>query len=236
MRAPRWWPRGTATSPRSTRRSPSSIPKAGTPTTWSGTRSITGPSSSASPCCARRSAWSPPGLPGCPRRRDERFDAADHLMTYLFTGLAAMDDFNALSARGAMRAGRPTSSPWWSGPPTASTGCRQRRASRWRRRVALVARQGRLHPGGARRGARPGSRRRPGVGRDLVGRARPLDRPFCSRDNGGLHLATCSSTTARESAGGSSPVRAALVGEGGPAVAAAPFHSLVAYDSGRYSP
>ena len=38
--------------------------------------------------------------PACRAARavsEERFDATDHLMTYLFTGLEAMDDFNALS-------------------------------------------------------------------------------------------------------------------------------------------
>ena len=236
----RWWPRGARMSPRSSPRSRSGIPKAGTPTISNGTRSTTVPSSSASPCCARRSVWSRP--PPAGRRgaaSEERFDATDHLMTYLFTGLAGDGRLQRLE-RGTARS-RPGALPAPDGgtgrlPPRRDGGgsAHQGRC----RRAALVADQGRLHPGGARGRAGPGcSSTFPAWAVPGGAAAEPLEPPYCTRDNSGLHISYLFlDDEPPDVARRLEPAPEALVGEGGRALLAAPFHSLVAYDWGRYCP
>ena len=170
---------------------------------------------------------------------DPRFDATDHVMTYLFTDLAAMDEFNALSV--ALReAGRAPSLlptveraayrldgmaaaprikigadvlPWW--PAKAPTSWWSAESSPPADLVDV-----------------------PGVGGAWWGGAEPLDPPFCTRDNGGLHISYLflddePPAVARRL---QAPLRRRWSTSGVEPLLAAPFHSLVAYDWGRYCP
>jgi hypothetical protein len=180
--------------------------------------------------------------PACRAARaasDERFDATDHLMTYLFTGLAAMDDFNALSIalrnagrtpyllpmveRAAYRldglAAAPRIKvgadvlPWW---PAKGVYIVVERGEEPAWELVDVA----------------------GVGGAWWGGAEPLDPPFCSRDNSGLHISYLFlDEEPPDVAARLQPVlRQRWSEKAVEPLLAAPFHSLVAYDWGRYCP
>jgi hypothetical protein len=170
---------------------------------------------------------------------DARYDEADHLQTYFFTDLSAMDKFNELSA--ALRnAGR---APYLL--PLVERGVY---------RVDGIAAAPRIKIGAdvllwwsakgvylmIERGGAPVADLLdvPGVGGAWWGGAEPLEPPFTTRDNSGLHVSYLflddepvevakrlrPSLERRWSSTGSEPLFAA------------PFHSLVAYEWDRYLP
>jgi hypothetical protein len=170
---------------------------------------------------------------------DERYDEADHLQSYFFTGLSAMEGFQALN--GALHeAGR---SPY--SLPLVERGVY---------RVDGMAAAPRIKVGGEvllwwaatgvyfliERGGGPVADLLdvPGVGGAWWGGAVPLEPPFTTRDNSGLHVSYLflddeppvvaerlrPRLDLRWSSTGSEPLLAA------------PFHSLVAYEWDRYLP
>jgi hypothetical protein len=180
--------------------------------------------------------------PACRSARatnDERYEATDHLMTYLFTDLAAMGEFNQLSValrdagrapyllplveRAAYRLEGTAAAPrikigadvlpWW---PTKGV-------------YVLVER------GGAPAGDLVDV---PGVGGAWWGGAEPLGPPFCTRDNNGLHISYLFLDDEPEDV--ARRLRPHLEGRWSEAsvdpLFAAPFHSLVHYEWGRYCP
>jgi hypothetical protein len=170
---------------------------------------------------------------------DERYDEADHLQSYFFTGLSAMEGFQALN--GALHeAGR---SPY--SLPLVERGVY---------RVDGMAAAPRIKVGGdvllwwaatgvyilIERGGGPVADLLDvlGVGGAWWGGAVPLGPPFTTRDNSGLHVSYLflddeppvvaerlrPRLDLRWSSTGSEPLLAA------------PFHSLVAYEWDRYLP
>ena len=170
---------------------------------------------------------------------DERYDDADHLQSYFFTGLSAMDGFNDLNTalhaagrspyllplveRGVYRVDGMAASPrikvgadvllWW---PTKGA-------------YFMIERGG---------GSVADLLDVPGVGGALWGDAVPLQPPFATRDNSGLHVAYLflddepAEVALRlrprlEQRWSSTDIEPLL---------AAPFHSLVAYEWDRYLP
>ncbi len=170
---------------------------------------------------------------------DPRFDATDHLMTYLFTDLAAMDEFNALSV--ALReAGRAPSLL-----PTVERAAYRLDGMAAAPRIKIGADVLPWWPAKGvyilvERGAEPARDLVdvPGVGGAWWGGAEPLDPPFCTRDNSGLHISYLflddePPAVARRL---QAPLRQRWSTSGVEPVLAAPFHCLVAYDWGRYCP
>ena len=180
--------------------------------------------------------------PACRAARaasDERYDEADHLQSYFFTDLSAMDSFNDLSV--ALRdAGRaPYLLPL---------------VERAVYRVDGMAAAPRIKVGAdvllwwsakgvyfmIERGGAPVADLLdvPGVGGAWWGGAEPMEPPFCTRDNSGLQVSYLflddePSEVARR-------LRPRLEqrwsGTGNEPLLAAPFHSLVAYEWDRYLP
>jgi hypothetical protein len=180
--------------------------------------------------------------PACRAARaasDERYDEADHLQSYFFTGLSAMPGFNDLN--GALhKAGR---SPYLL--PLVERGVY---------RVDGIAAAPRIKIGAdvllwwsakgvyfiIERGGAPATDLLdvPGVGGAWWGEAEPLEPPFATRDNSGLHVSYLflddeppevaerlrPRLEQRWSTTDSEPLLAA------------PFHSLVAYEWDRYLP
>jgi hypothetical protein len=170
---------------------------------------------------------------------DERYDEADHLQSYFFTGLSAMEGFQALN--GALHeAGR---SPY--SLPLVERGVY---------RVDGMAAAPRIKVGGdvllwwaatgvyllIERGGGPVADLMdvPGVGGAWWGGAVPLEPPFTTRDNSGLHVSYLFLDD-------EPPVVAERLrprlhlrwsGTGSEPLLAAPFHSLVAYEWDRYLP
>ncbi len=180
--------------------------------------------------------------PACRAARaasDDRYDAADHAMTYLWTDLAGLDGFNDLSVAmrnagrapyllplveravysldGAVAAPRIKIGadvlPWW---PIKG--------------VYLLIERGEA-PAGELIDV-------PGVGGAWWGGAQPMEPPFCTRDNSGLQITYCflddepAEVAERlrpvlEKRWSSSSIEPLL---------AAPFHSLVNYQWDRYCP
>lgn len=170
---------------------------------------------------------------------DERYDEADHLQTYFFAGLSAMEGFRDLNGalhaagrspyllplveRGAYRVDGMAAAPrikvgadvllWW---PAKGVYFMIERHGRSVADLLDV----------------------PGVGGALWGEAVPLQPPFSTRDNAGLHVACLllddepAEVALRlrprlEQRWSSSDIAPLL---------AAPFHSLVAYEWDRYLP
>jgi hypothetical protein len=171
--------------------------------------------------------------------RDPRYDAVDHVMTYLFTdpdGLPRFNDLNVAMADagrtpyllptveravyhldGAAAAPRIKVGadvlPWW-----PSTG------------VFLLVEQGVTSPADLVDV--------PGVGGVWWGSSRPMEPPYATADTTGLHIAYCFLDDDPAAVG--ERLRPALEARwrasGVQPLLAAPFHALVAYDWGRYLP
>ena len=180
--------------------------------------------------------------PACRAARaasDERYDEADHLQTYFFTDLSAMDSFNELSV--ALRnAGR---APYLL--PLVERGVY---------RVDGMAAAPRIKVGAdvllwwsakgvyfmIERGAATAADLLdvPGVGGAWWGGAEPLEPPFTTRDNSGLHVSYLFLDD--EPAEVAERLRPRLEQRwsttGNEPLLAAPFHSLVAYEWDRYVP
>jgi hypothetical protein len=180
--------------------------------------------------------------PACRAARaasDARYDAADHVMTYLFTDVAGLPAFNDLNVAMA-EAGRTPYLlplveravyrldgtiaaprikvgadvlPWW-----PATGV-----------YLLVER------GGASPEALAGV---PGVGGAWWGGALPMDPPYTTNDNRGLQVTYCFLDADPAAVGERlRPVLAERWAAGGvEPLLAAPYHSIVAYDWGRFLP
>ena len=168
-----------------------------------------------------------------------RFKATDHLMTYLFTDLAALHDFNALS-EALRQAGRaPSLLP---------------SVERAVYRLAGMAASPRIKVGAdvlpwwpnrgvyvlVERGEAPGRDlvETPGVGGAWWGGAEPLGPPFCTRDNSGLHITYL--FLDHEPAEVAQRLRPLLRKRWKETsvepLLAAPFHGLVNYEWSRYLP
>jgi hypothetical protein len=180
--------------------------------------------------------------PACRAARaasDERYDAADHVMTYLFTdraGLPAFNDLNVAMAQagrtpyllplveravyrldGAVAAPRVKVGadvlPWW-----PATG------------VYLLVERGAIPPGSLVDF--------PGVGGAWRGGALPMEPPYTTTDNAGLQVTYCFLDGDPAEVG--KRLRPALearwAGSGAEPLLAAPFHAIVAYDWSRYLP
>jgi hypothetical protein len=180
--------------------------------------------------------------PACRAARaasDERYDEADHLQSYFFTDLSAMDTFNQLSV--ALRnAGR---APYLL--PLVERGVY---------RVDGIAAAPRIKIGAdvllwwSAKGVyfmieQPGAPVAdlldvPGVGGAWWGGAVPLEPPFTTRDNSGLHVSYLFLDD--EPAEVAERLRPRLEqrwsNTGNEPLLAAPFHSLVAYEWERYLP
>jgi hypothetical protein len=180
--------------------------------------------------------------PACRAARaasDARYDEADHLQSYFFTDLSAMSSFHDLSV--AMRnAGR---APYLL--PLVERGVY---------RVDGMAAAPRIKVGAdvllwwsakgvyfmIERGGMPVADLVdvPGVGGAWWGGAEPLEPPFTTRDNSGLHVSYLFLDD--EPASVAERLRPRLEqrwsSTGAEPLLAAPFHSLVAYDWGRYLP
>jgi hypothetical protein len=180
--------------------------------------------------------------PACRAARaasDERYDEADHLQSYFFSDLSAMEHFNELSV--ALRdAGRaPYLLPM---------------VERAVYRVDGIAAAPRIKIGAdvllwwstkgvylliERSGASVADLLDvPGVGGAWWGAAEPLEPPFTSRDNSGLHVSYLFLDDAPAEVG--ERLRPRLEQRwsvtGAEPLFAAPFHSLVAYEWDRYVP
>jgi hypothetical protein len=180
--------------------------------------------------------------PACREARaasDERFDAVDHVMTYLFTGLEAMDDFNALSV--ALRdAGR---APYLL--PMVERAAYRLEGMAAAPRIKVGADVLPWWPAKGvyilvERGEEPAGHLLdvPGVGGAWWGGAEPLEPPFTTRDNGGLHISYLFlDDDPPDVARWLEPVlRQRWSDKAVEPLLAAPFHSLVAYDWDRYCP
>ena len=180
--------------------------------------------------------------PACRAARaasDARYDAADHVMTYLFTGIDAMPVFNDLNiamadvgrspyllptveravyhldgiaAAARIKVGADVL-PWW---PAKG--------------VYLLIEQGDSSPAGLVDV--------PGVGGVWWGAALPMDRPYATADTTGLQIAYCFLDADPASVG--ERLRPTLATRWRTSsvspLLAAPFHTLVDYDWGRYLP
>ena len=180
--------------------------------------------------------------PACRAARaasDERYDEADHLQSYFFTDLSAMDSFNELSV--ALRdAGRaPYLLPL---------------VERAVYRVDGMAAAPRIKVGAdvllwwsakgvyfmIERGGGPVADLLdvPGVGGAWWGGAEPMEPPFCTRDNSGLQVSYLFLDD--EPTEVAKRLRPRLEQRwsrtGNEPLLAAPFHSLVAYEWDRYLP
>ena len=180
--------------------------------------------------------------PACRSARivsDERYDAVDHVMIYLFTELAALRPFYELG-RALYRGGRMSHRlppveravyevggmsaaprlkvgadvlPWW---PSAG--------------VLLLVERGRLDPSGLSE--------QPGVGGVWWGTGTPVEEPPSAADISDLQLTCCFlDDDPAESAEGLRPALEARWADAAiTPLFAAPFHTLVPWDPGRYLP
>ena len=170
---------------------------------------------------------------------DERYDEADHLQSYFFAGLSAMDSFNDLSV--ALRdAGR---APYLL--PLVERAVYRLDGTAASQRIKIGADV--LLWWSAKgvyfmieRGGSPVADLLdvPGVGGAWWGGAEPMDPPFCTRDNSGLHVSYLFLDD--EPAEVARRLRPRLEQRwsetGNEPLLAAPFHSLVAYEWDRYLP
>ncbi len=180
--------------------------------------------------------------PACRAARaasDERFDEADHLQSYFFTDLSAMDSFNDLSValrdagrapyllplveRAVYRVDGTAAAPrikvgadvllWWSAKGV----------------YFMIERGG---------GPVADLLDVPGVGGAWWGGAEPMEPPFCTRDNSGLQVSYL--FLEDEPAEVAKRLRPRLEQRwsrtGNDPLLAAPFHSLVPYEWDRYLP
>ena len=180
--------------------------------------------------------------PACRAARaasDERFDEADHLQSYFFTDLSAMDSFNDLSValrdagrapyllplveRAVYRVDGTAAAPrikvgadvllWWSAKGV----------------YFMIERGG---------GPVADLLDVPGVGGAWWGGAEPMEPPFCTRDNSGLQVSYLFLDD--EPAEVAKRLRPRLEQRwsrtGNDPLLAAPFHSLVPYEWDRYLP
>ena len=214
---------------------------AATRTTWSGTRSTTGPSNIVWPNSGPPSAWCP--RLACRAARaasDERYDEADHLQSYFFTDLSAMDSFNAFERRAEqMPAGLPTCSLWSNAAVYRVDGMAAAPRIKIGADVLLWwSAKGVYFM--IERGGGPVADLLdvPGVGGAWWGGAEPMEPPFCTRDNSGLQVSYLFLDD--EPAEVAKRLRPRLEQRwsrtGNEPLLAAPFHSLVAYEWDRYSP
>jgi hypothetical protein len=180
--------------------------------------------------------------PACRASRaasDERYDEVDHLQSYFFTDLTAMSSFNDLSI--ALRnAGR---APYLL--PLVERGAY---------RVEGIAAAPRIKIGAdvllwwsvkgvyfiIERGGAPAADLLdvPGVGGAWWGAAEPLEPPFTTRDNSGLHVTYLflDDEPAKVAERLRGPLEQRWSTIGNEPLLAAPFHSLVAYAWDRYLP
>lgn len=180
--------------------------------------------------------------PACRSARaagDERYDDADHLQSYFFTDISAMDGFNDLNTalhaagrspyllplveRGVYRVDGIAATPrikvgadvllWW---PTKGV-------------YFMIERGG---------GSVADLLDVPGVGGALWGNAAPLEPPFATRDNSGLHVAYLflDDDPAEVALRLRPRVEERWSTTGIEPLLAAPFHSLVTYEWDRYLP
>lgn len=189
-----------------------------------------------------RSSFRLVSTPACRAARaasDERYDAADHVQTYFFTDLSAMEGFNRLSE--AMRAAGRT--PYLL--PLVERAVYRLDGTVAAPRIKIGADVLPWWPIKGvylliERGEAPAAELVdvPGVGGAWWGGAQPLEPPFCTRDNTGLHVTYCflddepAQVAKRirpllEKRWSRSPLEPLL---------AAPFHSLVNYEWDRYHP
>jgi hypothetical protein len=170
---------------------------------------------------------------------NERYDGADHLQSYFFTGLAAMEGFQELNSS-LHEAGR---SPF--ALPLVERGVY---------RVDGMAAAPRIKVGGdvllwwaatgvyflIERGGGPVADLLdvPGVGGAWWGAAEPLEPPFTTRDNSGLHVSYLFLDDDPVAVARRLRPRLELrwSDTGGEPLLAAPFHGVVAYDWDRYLP
>ncbi len=180
--------------------------------------------------------------PACRAARaasDERYDEADHLQSYFFAGLSAMDSFNDLSV--ALRdAGR---APYLLPSVERAVYRLDGTAAAPRIKVGADVLLWWSAKGVYFMIERGGSSVAdlldvPGVGGAWWGGAEPMDPPFCTRDNSGLHVSYLFLDD--EPAEVARRLRPRLEqrwsGTGNEPLLAAPFHSLVAYEWDRYLP
>jgi hypothetical protein len=182
---------------------------------------------------------STPSCRGVRAASDERYDAADHVMTYLFTDVEAMDDFNQLSV--ALRdAGR---APYLL--PLVERGAYRLEGMAAAPRIKVGADVLPWWPVKGvyvliERGGTPAHELTaiPGVGGAWWGGAEPLEPPFCTRDNSGLHITYLFLDDDPAEVGERlGPLLERRWSEASiQPLLAAPFHSLVHYDWGRYCP
>lgn len=170
---------------------------------------------------------------------DERYQDADHLQTYFFTDVSAMQSFNDLNIalrdagrspyllplveRGVYRVDGMAAAPririgadvllWW---PARGTYLIIERGGRSVADLLDV----------------------PGVGGALWGAAMPLEPPFATRDNSGLHVSYLflddDPVKVAERLRPRLEQRSSITGSA--PLLAAPFHNLVAYEWDRYLP
>ena len=180
--------------------------------------------------------------PACRAARsagDERYDAADHVMTYLFTDVAGMGAFNDLNAAMA-EVGR---TPYLLPPVERAVYHLDGTAAAPRVKVGadvlpwwpakgvyLVVERGNASPAELVDV--------PGVGGVWWGGALPMEPPYATADNTGLQIAYCFLDDEPAVVGERlRPVLASRWGGSGVSpLLAAPFHMLVDYDWARYVP
>lgn len=191
---------------------------------------------------ALRASFRVVSTPACRAARavsHERYDAVDHVMTYLWTDLAALPEFNELNAAMAEAGRTPYLTPfversvfrldgvaaaprikvgadvlpWW-----PSTG------------LYLLIERGSTSPADLVEVE--------GVGGVWWGGAEPMEPPYTTRDNGGLQITYCYLDDDPATVGERlKPVLASRWSRSGDEpLLAAPFHALVPYDWGRYTP
>jgi hypothetical protein len=191
---------------------------------------------------ALRASFRVVSTPACRSARaasEERFDATDHLMTYLFNDVAALDGFNdlnmAMSAAGRTPYLLPTVEravyrlDGTAADPRIKVGADV--LPFWPSRGVYVL----VERGERQAGELLGV---PGVGGAWWGAALPMDPPYCTRDNSGLHLSYLFlDGDPPEVATRLRPLLERRWSEGGiEPLLAAPFHSLVTYEWDRYCP
>ena len=190
--------------------------------------------------------------PACRRARsagDERYDPVDHVMTYLFTDATRLDAFDALNLAMA-DAGR---NPYRHGRPVDGQIPGMPLLERGAYRVTGMAAAPRVKVGAdvlpwwpargvyllVERGEAPPSDLlgTPGVAGAWWGVGLPLEPPYATADNAGLQITYCYLDGDPAEVG--ERLRAALAtrwsGDVTPLLAA-PFHTIVRYDWGRYLP
>jgi hypothetical protein len=191
---------------------------------------------------ALRASFRLVSTPACRAARatvDARYDATDHVMTYLFTDVSALPAFNDLNIAMA-EVGR---SPYLL--PTVERAVYRLDGTAAAPRVKVGAEVMPWWPAKGvylivERGAAPPAALVdvPGVGGVWWGGAVPMDPPYATADTAGLQIAYCFLDD--EPAAVGERLRPVLESrwtrEGVSALLAAPFHTLVDYDWCRYVP